>query len=66
MYGPEPPPLPPPDEKNTDENENGYVKATTTKGMKTVGGPGWGTKEWKKENEFHGFDQLYCNHCDVY
>lgn len=50
------------------EDQTEYVEATTAEGLETVGGPGWGAREWEAEegNSFRGFAQLSCEHCDVH
>lgn len=41
-----------------DEVDDG-VKATTTEGLKTAGGPDWEREEWEEKNDpFKGFGQL--------
>lgn len=54
-------------EVETPEDETEYVEATTAEGLETVGGPGWGTREWEREegNSFQGFVQLYCEFYNV-
>lgn len=44
-------------EVETPQDQTEYVEATTAESLETVGGPGWGTKQWKKEkgNSFIGF-----------
>ena len=55
-----------PEKKPESVPEDGYVAATTAKGLKRVGGHGWGKAEWDAENPFQGFGQLYYEHCNVY
>ena len=55
-----------PEKKPQSAPEDEYVKATTAKGLKRVGGHGWGNAEWEAENPFQGFGQFYCEHCNVY
>ena len=54
-------------EAETPEDETEYVEGTTTEGLKTVGGPGWGRKEWemKEGNSFQGYVQLYSGYGNV-
>lgn len=54
-------------EVETPQDQTEYVEATTAEGLETVGGPGWGTRQWKKEkgNSFIGFVQLCCEYYDV-
>ena len=49
-------------------NEEDYLEAITAKGLKTVGMPDWGMKQWSKaeENRFEGFDRFCCMRCDCY
>ncbi len=39
------------------EDQTDYVEATTAEGLETVGGPGWGAREWEdtEGNLFEGF-----------
>ena len=55
-----------PEKKQESTPEEKYVPATTAKGLKWVGGHGWGDAEWQAENQFQGFGQFYCQHCNVY
>ena len=55
-----------PEKKPAAATEDDYVPATTVKGLKRVGGPGWGKAEWEAENPFQGFGQFYCEHCNFY
>ena len=55
-----------PEKKPESAPEDEYVEATTAKGLKRVGGHGWGNAEWEAENPFQGFGQFYCEHCNVY
>ena len=55
-----------PEKKPKSVPEDEYVPATTAKGLKRVGGHGWGKAEWEAENPFQGFGQLYYEHCNVY
>ena len=49
------------------EDETDDVKATTTEGLETVGGPDWEKEEREAEDDsFEGFGQLHSEHCDVY
>lgn len=60
-------PEPGPEENVKDsEDQTEYVEVTTAKGLEIVGGPGWGKREWKAENDFTGFDQTYCLYCGIY
>ena len=55
-----------PEQKPEPAPEDEYVPATTAKGLKRVGGPGWGNAEWEAENPFQGFGQFYYEHCNAY
>ena len=55
-----------PETKPEPATEDNYVPATTAKGLKRVGGPGWGNAEWEAENPFQGFGPFYYEHCNVY